>query len=241
MKKLKYFLYALGVIILLSTLLMLSWPISYWFSTVGATEILINYRDDLLLYGDYYLVDNDLIFDDDYDFDALQENIEYIPFELWGSGDLYSEEVHLKLPNQSNLVILDATADKDSYVYYMESCFEDSGNYCALMRLGPKYKPLNSKTHRGDRLVILDKNGVEKFALETTADEWVLDCVDNNAMIYNVSENSFYYKNVETGVVGEKVTNEFRKFKEVTFNEENNAWTAYYKIDDGIVSYIVEL
>ena len=227
MKKLKYFLYTMVIIIFLPQLLMLAKPISYWYYTHNATEIGIYYSNNLLSYGDY-------------DFDDVSENSEYISFGK-GSGDLYSMEVRLKLPNQTDFVTIDATADKGAYIYNIESCFKDGDNYCALLRFCPMYNPINSKTHRGDKLVIIDKNGEIKFTLETTADEWVLDCADNNALIYNISENSFYYKNVESGVAGGKITNEFKKFKKVAFNKEDGVWTAYYKIDDEIVSYIVEL
>ena len=238
MKKLKYVIYAIVIIIYLPRLLMLAKPISYWVDAHSATEIEINYSNNLLLLGDYYFDDNDWIFLDDYD---LPENSKYVLCGYSSDAELYSEKVIIKLPNQSDNVIIETYSDK-KYSYNIESCFEDGNNYCVLFRLSPNLRSLNSKTHRGDRLVILDKSGEIKFSLETTADEWVLDCVDNNALIYNVSENSFYYKNVETGVVGEKITNGFiKRVKSIAFSKENEIWTADYRVGVQVESYVIEL
>ena len=211
MKKIKYI--AISFIALLVILVIFEKPILYLYYTYNAVEIETHYNDNLLLYNENI---------------GTSGESKYVQYEV------FSDETHIKLPHKTNILTIKSESNK-SYVYSLQTCLERKSNYCFIFRTLPIYNPINNKTHRGDKLVILDKDGNEKCSFKSTDGEWILDYADESVLVYNSKENSFYYKNITSYAMQKILANDCNNYSKIILNHEDYIWRAYFYYNDKLV------
>lgn len=211
MKKIKYIIVCF--IVLLILLITFEKPILHYYYTYNAVEVETDYSDNLLLYNA--------------DIEASGKS-KYVQYEV------FSDEIHVKLPHKTNTVIIKTESNK-TCVYDLQTCFERESNYCFIFRSLLKYNPLNNKTHQGDMLVVLDKDGNERYSFKSTDEEWILDYVDEAVLIYNSKDNNFYLKNIISYTPQKLSINDCNTYNRITLSRSDNAWQAYFYSNDKLV------
>lgn len=189
-------------------------PILSWYFTYRSFVVEFIYNNAILLHDEYNNKTNET------------ENIMY---------EVFSDEIHIKLPNHSENVIVKLNHDSKSYSYGLQACFEYSELYCLIFRQSLRYFPLSNKTHKSDKLVVLNKDGEEVCAYESMRDEWIVDYDNNTILIFNSKENSFYYKNIVSGAITKMSSNELDRYTKIILEKQNGTWNVYYYREDELV------
>lgn len=145
-----------------------------------------------------------------------------------------SDETMVKLPYKSNIIAIKRKTPK-SRVYKLQACFEREGYYCFAFSCMLKHFPYNDKTHCGDMLIVLDNNGNKKYCYKSKKKEWILDYNNGIILIYNSSENSFYYKNINSGELLKEVRLNCGKYGKIVLDYCGSMWNASFYIEDDII------
>lgn len=206
----------IGLIIAAALLLILARPLLYGYYTFNSVKIEVDYKTDRLLNSS------------DIENSAESEYVQY---------DSVSDETLVKLPHKSNVITI-KNETKKSNVYQLQTCFERDGDYCFVFSGMLRYFPYNDKTHRGDKLIVVDGDGNIKNGFESANEEWILDFKNGTVLLYNSKENSFCQKDITTGETLKKVQIEKNKFEELVLScsdYENSEWQVEFYSNGEIV------
>lgn len=204
MKKAKYIGLALAAILILA--IAFERPILWEYYTHNAVEAVVEYPEDLLV-----------------DISAA-ENIDDPECVLYGT---FSDEFGVELPGKSDTVTIETKPGK-SAVYDLLTCFERDGDYCFVLRGLLRHFPENSKTHRGDILVVLDKDGNEKLRFKSDKKELILDYSDGAVLIFDLKDNEFCYKDAASSEVKKTSAADCEKYEKAVLSRVGDAWQAKF-------------
>lgn len=210
-KKKKYFI--IIFIVLLALTVAFEKPILYSYYTFRSVEIETVYSDDLLLFN------NDI---------ETADKSEYIQYAELSNG------IQIILPNATDILTFNLESNKSNSENF-QTCFTYDDNYCLLFRLSKRHFPLNNKTHKYDKLIFLNNDGSESVSFKSSAEEWILDYIEGEVLIYNSKENSFYYKDIDSNISQKITINYCDNYSKVILSCDDSVWKANFYNNDKLV------